>query len=67
MGQDLVGTAHRFLRTSLNEPYWILTENRKPEDWLGEEDSNLHRRLQRPLSCHWTIPQDGEAQGGNPG
>jgi hypothetical protein len=25
--------------------------------WLGEEDSNLHRRLQRPLSCHWTIPQ----------
>ena len=26
--------------------------------WLGEEDSNLHRRLQRPLSCRWTIPQE---------
>ncbi len=25
--------------------------------WLGEEDSNLYRRLQRPLSCRWTIPQ----------
>src|SRR5208337_1820804 len=54
-----VGTAHRFVRTSLNEPYRILTENQKPQEWLGEEDSNLHRRLQRPLSCRWTIPQDG--------
>ena len=23
-------------------------------DWLAGEDSNLHSRLQRPVSCHWT-------------
>ena len=34
--------------------------------WLGEEDSNLHRRLQRPLSCHWTIPQEGGRGGAAP-
>ena len=25
--------------------------------WLRREDSNLHPRLQRPLSCRWTTPQ----------
>ena len=27
------------------------------EDWLAGEDSNLHSRLQRPVSCHWTTGQ----------
>ena len=31
-------------------------------NWLGEEDSNLYQRLQRPLSCHWTIPQNVDLQ-----
>ena len=26
--------------------------------WLRRKDSNLHPRLQRPLSCHWTTPQE---------
>jgi hypothetical protein len=24
---------------------------------LGDKDSNLDKRSQNPLSCHWTIPQ----------
>ena len=28
------------------------------KNWLGEEDSNLHWRIQSPQSCRWTIPQN---------
>jgi hypothetical protein len=27
--------------------------------WMREWGSNPHLRLQRPASCHWTIPQLG--------
>ena len=31
----------------------------------GGLDSNLDQRRQRPLSCHWTIPQGGGEVGAN--
>ena len=27
---------------------------RRMSHWLAGEDSNLHSRLQKPVSCHWT-------------
>ena len=28
------------------------------QSWLGGKDSNLDSRLQRPMSYHWTTPQE---------
>ena len=39
---------------------------RQKRNWLGYQDSNLDSRLQRPESCHWTIPQLGRRPSGGP-
>ena len=35
-----------------------LYEKAKEKGWLGSKDSNLDSRLQRPMSCRWTTPQE---------
>lgn len=47
-------------RFTYRKPFDILAEGVKTENWLGREDSNPHRQIQRLQSYPWTTPQRGD-------